>query len=118
MLDKLYENAVEIAKGGKIGISLMSYSNSGFREWSTKNGSEKLLMTQKCKSCNDVTWHQSLKRDMLEITKNNDSIESNTNLVNLEFPSKIDLLTYTEATEILRIISRVDHKKRRNQNII
>ena len=85
MLDKLYENAVEIAKGGKIGISLMSFSNSGFREWSTKNGSEKLLMTQKCKSCNDVTWHQSLKRDMLEITKNNDSIESNTNLVNLEF---------------------------------
>ena len=50
MLDKLYENAVEIAKGGKIGISLMSFSNSGFREWSTKNGSEKLLMTQTCNS--------------------------------------------------------------------
>lgn len=80
MLDKLYENAEEIAKVGKIGISLMSFSKSGFREWSTKNGSEKLHMTQKCKSCNDVTWHQSLKRDMLEITKtkNNDSIESNT----------------------------------------
>ena len=49
MLDKLYENAVEIAKGGKIGISLMSFSNSGFREWSTKNGSEKLLF-KRCKS--------------------------------------------------------------------
>jgi hypothetical protein len=33
LVDKLYQDAFEIAKGGKIGISLMTFSNNGFREW-------------------------------------------------------------------------------------
>ena len=51
LVDKLYQDALEIAKGGKNGISLMTFSKNGF-------------------GINQWVWHQSLKQDMLDLTKN------------------------------------------------
>ena len=80
---------------------LLCYSSSGYRENATPTAAKTLETIKKCNSCLTSTWQQLLKKDVIELTKNEVHAKDKETF-SFDLPSRVEYLSFSEATDILR----------------